>query len=365
MDDRRDGGCQRRDIDGVRRYSWCTPPEAKAVRLDVPAGSRFKPTPTRRDCSLIRKVWGFMSHIFISYAHSDKAHLDRLVAWLHHSEIDGGQIWYDQHIEGGNNWRDEISTALDEAFVLLVIVTSNSVKSLYCTYEWAYAMGQGIPILPLAFDEVAIADVPSPLTSKQFTNCTATIPDYLKEQINHFKRTPPQVAAINKLVYEAVYDTHRRFFILGTIGNGLVSLDDESHEDVMTYFIDEAFNAHQMLQTLMTDKAFAFTSKQHRFCWTIMDFLREFSRLRNKIETYFQDQLFSKFDIAWLPAVEYFESDGFWSKVIRPRFERDLEDEDFRLEVFAELVRAFPIFNATDADMLVHNLAIDQKRRKT
>ncbi|MCX9077117.1 MAG: toll/interleukin-1 receptor domain-containing protein [Candidatus Methanoperedens sp.] len=306
-----------------------------------------------------------MSHIFISYAHSDKAHLDRLVAWLHHNEFDARQIWYDQHIEGGNNWRDEITTALDEAFVVLVIVTSNSVKSLYCTFEWAYAMGQGIPILPFTFDNVSIADVPSPLTSKQFINCTANIPDYLKEQINRFKSVPPQVAAINKLIYETIYDTHRRFFILGKIENILRYSDTGLVEELMSYFIDGASDARQALQILMTDKAFAFTNKQHRFCWTLIDFLQEFSRLHNKLETYFYDRLFSQFDSSWLPAFEYFEGDGFWRRFRRSYFDRDLEDEDNKMQVFAEMVRAFPELQVIDVNELIQNLAIDQQEHKT
>ena len=76
-----------------------------------------------------------MSHIFISYTHADKSHLDNLVAWLRNNGFAEHELWYDHNIQGGSNWRDEINSALDEAFAILVIVTANSANSLYCTYE--------------------------------------------------------------------------------------------------------------------------------------------------------------------------------------------------------------------------------------
>lgn len=306
-----------------------------------------------------------MSHIFISYAHEDKAHLDRLLAWLQENDFTEREIWYDQQIEGGNNWRDDIATALDEAFAVLVMVTTNSVNSLYCTYEWAYAMGQGIPTLPLVFDDVNLTDVPTPLTSRQFVACTENIPDHLKEQVQQLRSVPPQIAAINKLVYETIYDTHRQFFVLGWLGDDLKYLDPNLSEDVLAYFIRKASEAHQTLQSLMVDKAFAFSGKQYRFCWQLIDLLHDFSRLQYKYENYLYDKLFPQFDNKWLPAFEYFERDGRWRKATRRYFEWDLENESNRMKVFAEIIRVFPILDVSDADMLVNDKKVDQHRNQS
>ena len=302
-----------------------------------------------------------MSHLFISYAHPDKPHLDRLVAWLREHGFAEHEIWFDKHIEGGNNWRDEISAALNEAFAVLVIVTASSAKSLYCTFEWAYAMGQGIPTVPLVFDAVSLADVPAPLASKQFTNCVEHIPDYLQEQVRRLKSVPPQVAAINKLVYEAIYDTHRRFFILGWLGQQLEYLDHDLKESVMTYFVRKATEAYQTLQTLITEKSFVFSGRQYRSCWQLIDFLQEFLQLREKYDGYFQERLFPKFDSTWLPAFEYFEGNGWWSRWVRLYFESDLESEHARMQVLTEIVRVFPMFQGDDADRYIHNKVADQK----
>ena len=305
-----------------------------------------------------------MSHVFISYAHADKAHLDRLVAWLGDKKPAEHELWYDQHIEGGNAWREEIATALDEAFAVLVVVTANSVKSLYCTYEWAYALGQGIPILPLVFDEVSITDVPAPLASKQFTNCQENIPGYLREQIHRLKSVPPQIVAVNQLIYEAIYDTHRRFFILGWAGDEVERWDDELMGAVIAYFEKQATEAHHVLQTLMVDKAFVLRGRQYRYCWQITDLLYEFSRLHRKSDSHIQFLYSQQFEDIWLPAFEYFEGSGWWGRWIRCYFERDLEDEHNRTEVLAEMMRAFPMFQTHDVDFLIQRKRITQKHKK-
>lgn len=306
-----------------------------------------------------------MSHIFVSYAHTDKTYLDQFVAWSRENGFAERELWYDQHIEGGNNWRDEIASALDEAFAVVVIVTTNSVKSLYCTFEWAYALGQGIPVLPLVFDNISITDVPTPLTSKQFTNCKEGIADTLKEQIHQLRTTPPHIEAINTMIYEAIYNTHQRFFILGWLGDELKSLDHESREYLIEYFVKEATEAHQKLKTLMLEKANIFSGRQYRFCWKIIDFLYQFSRLPYKIDTHLQGNLFPQFNTTWLPMFEYFEGEKRRRRRVYDYFEWGLENEDTRTQIFAEIIKVFPILDGYNVSMLLDNKRIDQQRKSS
>lgn len=278
-----------------------------------------------------------MTHIFISYSHSDKTHLATVTNWLAENNFSPTLVWYDKQLEAGSNWRDEIADALDQAFVVLVIVTKNSVKSVYCTYEWAYAMGQGIPVLPLVLDELTVAEAPSPLLSKQFVNCLDGIPTYLKQQIEQLKTTPPQMAAINRIIYETVLDTHRRFFILCWLGDMLESIGGDDNQEEIAHFSDEAALARTSLETLMTEKAFAFSGKQHRLCWKLIDLLQVLSRARYRYETSLPEELMQVFENDWLPAFEYFEGHGEWSKWTRRCFETDLSDEQNRIEVVVEM----------------------------
>jgi hypothetical protein len=190
------------------------------------------------------------------------------------------------------------------------------------------------------------------------------IPAHLKEQIQRLKTLPPQVAAINRMIYDTIYDTHRRFFILGWIGEGLNALDSEFRESVIDYFARKASEAHQALEALMRDRAFVFNGKQYRLCWTLIDLLSKFSHIQSKYDEYLPEHLFSQFDSFWLPAFEYFEGNGWWRRWVRRYFEWDLEDEHNRLAVFGEMMRAFPMMDAGDADILIQNMRIDRKRKQ-
>ena len=52
-------------------------------------------------------------------------------------------------LEAGDNYRNDIDEALRQARAIVVILSPDSVNSMYVTYEWAYAMGRGIPVIPI------------------------------------------------------------------------------------------------------------------------------------------------------------------------------------------------------------------------
>ena len=306
-----------------------------------------------------------MALIFISYAHEDKAHLDTLTTWLRENLQAPNDIWYDRQIEGGSAWRDEITKALDEAYIVLVIVTKHSSQSVHCTAEWAYGLGQGIPVLPLIFDDVSAAEMPSLLTTKQFVPCTESIPDTLLDLIRPFRSTPPQIAAINRQIYDAIYPIHRQFFILGWLGDGFNSLNGgEPYQGILVQFAKDLIEIQYVLEKMLTEKTFAFNGKQYRYCWKLIDFLKEFARLPYKSEDHLRDHLFPQFETEWLPAFEYFEGDGYWSEWVHRYFERDLEDQHNRMQAFTEMIRAFPDFEGYEVDLLLHNAAADRKRQQ-
>ncbi len=77
---------------------------------------------------------------FISYKHHehDNKFLEALKKRLEDAHI---QYWYDHHIQSGRQWEAYIDDKLVDAGVIIIIVSSNSVKSQYVTYEWAFARG--------------------------------------------------------------------------------------------------------------------------------------------------------------------------------------------------------------------------------
>lgn len=82
--------------------------------------------------------------LFISYSHRDSAVVFKEIAWL---KEQGFNIWYDEGIEPGREWREEIATAISDASMLLYFVTPDSVESENCRNEVNFAADEQIPIL--------------------------------------------------------------------------------------------------------------------------------------------------------------------------------------------------------------------------
>ena len=65
-----------------------------------------------------------MSEVFLSYKAEDRARLKPLVTAL---EADGCHVWWDAHIGGGGDWREEIQEHLDGAHCVIVAWSERSV----------------------------------------------------------------------------------------------------------------------------------------------------------------------------------------------------------------------------------------------
>lgn len=88
-----------------------------------------------------------MKHIFVSYAREDKDFARELSRRLRESD----RIpWQDlRNIRAGDYWQDSIDAALRNAEALVVIMSPHAIKSQYVTYEWAFALGAGIRVIPV------------------------------------------------------------------------------------------------------------------------------------------------------------------------------------------------------------------------
>jgi hypothetical protein len=88
-----------------------------------------------------------MSQFFISYARKDKAFVLDLRRKLKSS---GHRAWIDTFsITAGADWLEAIDSAIRSSDAVLVVFSKNSINSPYVNYEWAYALGAGIKVLPL------------------------------------------------------------------------------------------------------------------------------------------------------------------------------------------------------------------------
>ncbi len=87
---------------------------------------------------------------FISYAREDedfaRSLRDRLSEVNIPSFIDTG------YLSLGDQWRPKTIEALHNASVVLVICTRRSMNSQEVTFEWAYALALGVPVLPVIYE---------------------------------------------------------------------------------------------------------------------------------------------------------------------------------------------------------------------
>jgi HEAT repeat protein len=87
-------------------------------------------------------------HVFVSYAHEDGDFAELLSLRLEKTFT----VWNDfQGIRAGDRWRREIESGIRNAFVTIVIISPESKKSEFVTYEWSYSLGAGIDVVPVLY----------------------------------------------------------------------------------------------------------------------------------------------------------------------------------------------------------------------
>ena len=111
-----------------------------------------------------------MNHIFISHSHEDIDFAENLHSRLTQA---GFTVWRDTGIRGGEDWRREIDEAIKGAFVLIVMMTPEAKASEYVTYEWAFAWGAGVKVIPILLKTTELHPRLESLQYLDFTNRNA------------------------------------------------------------------------------------------------------------------------------------------------------------------------------------------------
>ena len=83
-------------------------------------------------------------YIFVSYAHKDASIVYPEITRL---KNEGFNIWYDEGIEPGSVWRQELAEALAGCSVLLFFITPESVVSPHCVKELNFGLGRNRELL--------------------------------------------------------------------------------------------------------------------------------------------------------------------------------------------------------------------------
>jgi hypothetical protein len=92
-------------------------------------------------------------YAFISYAHADSEIIFLEITFLKNM---GVNIWYDEGIDPGNEWPDEIAKALDGSALFVFFATPHSVASKNCRNEVNYALNSNKAFLAIYLEETSL-----------------------------------------------------------------------------------------------------------------------------------------------------------------------------------------------------------------
>src|SRR5215470_6466789 len=128
-----------------------------------------------------------MQHIFISFKHEDLDFAENVIARV---EKEGYTTWADFKIGAGEEWRNSIDLSIRSAFALIVIMTPEAKASEYVTYEWAFAWGVGIRVIPIMLRETDLHPRLEALQYLNFTNAKSRPWDRLFEEVRAASQAP-------------------------------------------------------------------------------------------------------------------------------------------------------------------------------
>ncbi len=87
-----------------------------------------------------------LNHIFISYSHKDSDEVMKDIKWMNDN---GYRVWYDEGIEFGRDFPDELATAIYNCKQFIVYLSDNSVGSEFVNREISYCMNLKKVPLPI------------------------------------------------------------------------------------------------------------------------------------------------------------------------------------------------------------------------
>lgn len=121
-----------------------------------------------------------MAQVFISYKGEDVDFAENVRSRLGR---EGSDVWTDSRIAAGEEWRNAIDVAIRNSVALIVIMTPEAKASEYVTYEWTFAWGIGIKVIPIMLRPTTLHPRLEALQYLDFTNIKSRPWDKLIEEV--------------------------------------------------------------------------------------------------------------------------------------------------------------------------------------
>lgn len=91
--------------------------------------------------------------IFVSYAHDDWSVVEQLIIQMKRNMC---RVWYDEGLEPGKSWNDDLAEHLKQAACVVVFLTAKSMESHYVRSEITFALSRGKTIIPVLLEKAPI-----------------------------------------------------------------------------------------------------------------------------------------------------------------------------------------------------------------
>ena len=106
------------------------------------------------DVQRVKPYEGPDPYIFVSYAHRDYERIDPILREL---KARGYRFWYDEGIDPGTEWPENIARHLENSSVCLSFISPYSAVSNNCRREINFALSRNIPMLTVFLEDTKIS----------------------------------------------------------------------------------------------------------------------------------------------------------------------------------------------------------------
>ena len=130
-----------------RRGYIFTPPEANSEAVETPSQNLLpKPFSAYKELD---------PYVFVAYSHKD---LSIIYPELEQLKESGFNVYYDEGLEAGSEWSEELATRIKHSALFLYFVTPDSVESKNCKNELNFALRNEIPTLIVHLKKTQLPD---------------------------------------------------------------------------------------------------------------------------------------------------------------------------------------------------------------
>jgi TIR domain len=86
----------------------------------------------------------------------------------------GHRVWLDSETLGpGENWQQEIERSIRSSDALIFVASPHAMRSEYANFEWAFALGAGVKVIPVLLARTRLHPRLRALQYLDFTNRTS------------------------------------------------------------------------------------------------------------------------------------------------------------------------------------------------